>query len=935
MGESEKRPSLLSHFAQAMNTAGRFETDSFALNVLSTGSGIGQISRNPECEKYERGQVVSLTAIANADSKFIGWSGDATGSYKVCNSRMNDAKSVIANFERLGNKSQNVLVANSVSEKRVGYMDFFIDHGDGTVIDRRSGLMWMRPSVGQNWVNGTCTGTAKLFSLSDAIQITSDFAGYFDWRLPTIEELQALIYPSRSPALDEEAFPSQSGSYFWSSSLNTFDDRGELRERTMVIALRSGVLGYSKVPADPEHIRLVRENIASNASLSAPADQRNLISTFEVQPTITKFDFLGVTSQILFNGEENSTSGSTVMGIENFDHFSDHDDGTATDTRTGLMWMRAAVGQSWSGYTCIGQPRPIGLTAARAIASGVAGHFDWRLPSVAELTSLIYRNSDRDFGNLVFPNQSGVGSYFWTDSGQKINPNLKNGTRSDFKDKNPYGFVRLVRTDNQLAIVTDTIGTGNGTIFRSLVSDNYPYGVEVTLTARANVGSKFKCWHGDASGRSVKCKVTMDSAKEVSAEFVALESFPLDVTTTGTGSGSIDRSIDSPSYSDGTEVTLTAQAEEGSVFNGWNGDVIMMDKAIVVTMSSAFSIRAEFVALETFLLDVTATGTGSGSIVRSIDSPKYFAGTEVTLSALAENGSIFNGWRGDVTGLDDACTVTMDSVFTITAEFEKVSIADTAITVELVSTTRSEVKRGQFATVFNLMLRNKSDQQIHIKVPMTSYVSQTGQTSEQSSWAAGSVNGSKGVGLAAGTFCEMGLAHFNRPAKGDRLFVNVEQAQPFARTSFTFQCIDRWDAFLLINASLESAGEAAGSKVAIPAMASVLKRIDWLERTLAEVLRKLDAMQSGYRPAIGEVPNNVIPSQTLPEVLAWLCTQTTVQTSDLRLKLLPLDLLPSAVIADINERSYDLAGEAALNDSGDAVCVQRGVLLQVLAAWGE
>jgi len=53
----------------------------------------------------------------------------------------------------------------------------------------------------------------------------------------------------------------------------------------------------------------------------------------------------------------------------------------------------------------------------------------------------------------------------------------------------------------------------------------------------------------------------------------------------------------------------------------------------------------------------------------------------------------------------------------------------------------------------------------------------------------------------------------------------------------------------------------------------------------------------------------------------------------LRLKLLPLDLMPSAVIDDINERAYDLAGEAALEEAGDAVAVQRGVLLQVLAVW--
>ena len=44
-------------------------------------------------------------------------------------------------------------------------------------------------------------------------------------------------------------------------------------------------------------------------------------------------------------------------------------------------------------------------------------------------------------------------------------------------------------------------------------------------------------------------------------------------------------------------------------------------------------------------------------------------------------------------------------------------------------------------------------------------------------------------------------------------------------------------------------------------------------------------------------------------------------------------LMPSALINDVNERAFDVAGEAALNEAADTVTVQRGVLLQVLAVW--
>lgn len=76
-----------------------------------------------------------------------------------------------------------------------------------------------------------------------------------------------------------------------------------------------------------------------------------------------------------------------------------------------------------------------------------------------------------------------------------------------------------------------------------------------------------------------------------------------------------------------------------------------------------------------------------------------------------------------------------------------------------------------------------------------------------------------------------------------------------------------------------------------------------------------------------------IETQTLPEVLAWLCTQNTVPLAVLRQKLLPLGLMPSALLNDVNERAFEIAGEPALEEGAISVTVQRNVLLQVLTVW--
>lgn len=69
----------------------------------------------------------------------------------------------------------------------------FLPQGDGTVIDKRTKLQWMRCSLGQKWTEQTCEGDFALYDWVSASKQTMTFAGYSDWRLPKIEELETLI----------------------------------------------------------------------------------------------------------------------------------------------------------------------------------------------------------------------------------------------------------------------------------------------------------------------------------------------------------------------------------------------------------------------------------------------------------------------------------------------------------------------------------------------------------------------------------------------------------------------------------------------------------------------------------------------------------------------------------------------------------------------
>lgn len=70
----------------------------------------------------------------------------------------------------------------------------FEDNGDGTITDNATGLMWSKVDFGPfDWP------TALKFAES------STYAGYDDWRLPNVKELQSIVDYSRSPSATDTA----------------------------------------------------------------------------------------------------------------------------------------------------------------------------------------------------------------------------------------------------------------------------------------------------------------------------------------------------------------------------------------------------------------------------------------------------------------------------------------------------------------------------------------------------------------------------------------------------------------------------------------------------------------------------------------------------------------------------------------------------------
>jgi hypothetical protein len=132
-------------------------------------------------------------------------------------------------------------------------------------------------------------------------------------------------------------------------------------------------------------------------------------------------------------------------------------------------------------------------------------------------------------------------------------------------------------------------------------------------------------------------------------------------------------------YPEGSMVTLTPQAEAGSVFVRWTG-ACSGSGSCNVTMDAARSVSAQF-DLRRFRLSITKTPLGLilGSVTSSpagincgllcaTASATFPSGTVVTLSPQPIVTASFRGWGGDCTG-SGGCVVTMDADKSVTVDF--------------------------------------------------------------------------------------------------------------------------------------------------------------------------------------------------------------------------------------------------------------------------
>ena len=131
----------------------------------------------------------------------------------------------------------------------------FVDNGDGTVTDACTRLMWQIDTADVSG-NGTI-GEEDRLSWRDALKYCEnlDVAGYSDWRLPNLRELQSIVdYGRWEPAIDT-MFGADSNWGYWSSS-----SVAQHPHDAWYINMTSGQVNYSQKSREdyPQYVRALR-----------------------------------------------------------------------------------------------------------------------------------------------------------------------------------------------------------------------------------------------------------------------------------------------------------------------------------------------------------------------------------------------------------------------------------------------------------------------------------------------------------------------------------------------------------------------------------------------------------------------------------------------------------------------------------------------------
>ena len=257
----------------------------------------------------------------------------------------------------------------------------YVDNGDGTITDLNTGMMWQQ-------AHGEKVTWDGAMAAADGLA----FAGYDDWRVPTIKELYSLIdFNGVIGNSAATSIPFIDTDYFAFNYLDSGSD--STGERYMDVQYWTDTEYVSTTMGDSATVFGV--NFADGRIKGYPKVWPNGSGDHEMYVIYVR--------------------GDSSYGIN---EFVDNGNGTVTDNSSGLMWQQADDGN--------GRLWEESLAYCEALTLG--GDDDWRLPNAKELQAIVDYGRSPDTTNsaaidpifattsIIDPDGNVNYPYYWTNT---------------------------------------------------------------------------------------------------------------------------------------------------------------------------------------------------------------------------------------------------------------------------------------------------------------------------------------------------------------------------------------------------------------------------------------------------------------------------------------------------------------------------------------
>ena len=578
------------------------------INTVGQGSVTEEILANKTTD-YESGTIVKLTAVAEEEWVFSGWSGDASGTNPEIQVTVDQAKSITATFV----KKQYELTINTV--------------GEGTVTET------VISSKTDSYDAGTLI---KLTAVSEEDWVFSGWSGDIT---STDSEIQISVDEAKTITatfVEKE----------YELTINTVG-QGTVNEQIVEDNTRGLSAGTTvRLTAIPD-----AEWVFSGWSGDITSTDPEIEITIDEAKTVTA-TFVKKQYELIVNIVGQGSVSEQIVSVT--------DAGTIVNLTAdpGTEWIFSG----WSGDASGTNPEiQVTVDQAKSItATFVRKQYELTVNIVGQGSVSEQIVSESDSGTIVKLTATAdedwvftgwTGDYGGAETEIEISVNEPKTLTATFVKKQYSLEVNI---------------NGQGSVTEAIVSSkstDYDTGTLVKLTAVPEEGWKFIGWTGDFTGTDPEIQLTVDEAKSVTATFER-KNQSLEVIIIGDGSVNQKAS--------GTSVTLEATPAEDWIFQGWSGDVTSQDATITFTLDDVEEITATFVKKQ-FALEVNTVGEGTVTeeVVAS-KSTDYDINSKIKLTAVPKDNWKFKEWTGDVTGTDPEVEITMDAAKSVTATFEKI-----------------------------------------------------------------------------------------------------------------------------------------------------------------------------------------------------------------------------------------------------------------------